>query len=87
VFLLTPYIENDVHRLNYTRPPAELTEQEEEEWKVERIIRHQKRGWGYQYHGLWKGYPITEATWEPKSAFQHMQEMFQPYKKLHRLNK
>jgi len=34
-FLLTPYIENNVHGPNYTRPPAELTEQEEEEWEVE----------------------------------------------------
>ena len=39
-FLLTPYIENDVHGPNYTRPPAELTEQEEKEWEVERIIGH-----------------------------------------------
>jgi hypothetical protein len=28
--LLTPYTENEVHRLKYTRPPTELTEQEEE---------------------------------------------------------
>jgi hypothetical protein len=40
--LLTPYTENEVHGPNYTRPPAEFTEQEEEEWEVERIIRHQK---------------------------------------------
>jgi hypothetical protein len=33
--LLTPYTENEVHGPNYTRPPAELTEQEEEEWEVE----------------------------------------------------
>jgi hypothetical protein len=38
--LLTPYIENDVHGPNYTRPPAELTKGEDEEWEVERIIGH-----------------------------------------------
>jgi hypothetical protein len=32
--LLTPYVENEVHGPNYERPPAELTEQEEE-WEVE----------------------------------------------------
>jgi hypothetical protein len=32
--LLTPYTKNEVHGPNYTRPPAELTEQEEEEWEV-----------------------------------------------------
>jgi hypothetical protein len=47
--LLTPYTENEVHRPNYTRPPAELTEQEEEEWEVEHIIGHRKRGHGHQY--------------------------------------
>jgi len=34
-FLLTPYVENNVHGPNYTRPPTELTEQEEGEWEVE----------------------------------------------------
>jgi hypothetical protein len=87
VFLLTPYIENDVHGPSYTRPPAELMEQEEEEWEVERIIRHRKRGQGYQYHVLWKGYLITEAMWEPKTVFEHAQEMLQPYKEYHGLNK
>ena len=87
VFLLTPYIKNDVHGPNYTRPPAELTEQEEEEWEVEWIIGHRKRGQGYQYHVLWKGYPITEATWEPETVFEHAQETLQPYKEYHGLNK
>jgi hypothetical protein len=40
VLLLTLCVENEVHGPNYTRPPAELTEQEEEEWEVERIIGH-----------------------------------------------
>ena len=85
--LLTPYTKNEVHGPNYTRPPAELTEQEEEEWEVERIIGHQKQGRGHQYHVLWKGYPITEATWEPETVFEHVQETLQPYKEYHRLNK
>ena len=85
--LLTPYTENEVHRLNYTRPPAELTKQEEKEWEVKCIIGHRKRGRGHQYHVLWKGYPITEATWEPETVFEHVQETLQPYKKYHGLNK
>ncbi len=39
-FLLTPYVENEIHGPNYTRPPAELEEHEEAEWEVERIIGH-----------------------------------------------
>jgi hypothetical protein len=79
--LLTSYVKNEVHGPNYTRLPAELTEQEEEEWEVERIIGHQKRGRGYQYHVLWKGYPITEATWEPEAVFKHAQEMLHVQRK------
>jgi hypothetical protein len=86
-FLLTPYIENDIHGPNYTRPPAELAENEEEQWEVERIIGHRKCGRGYQYHMLWKGFPITEATWEPESVFDHAQETLQPYKEYHGLNR
>jgi hypothetical protein len=85
--LLTPYVENEVHGPNYTRPPAELTEQEEEEWEVERIIGHRKRGRSHQYHVLWKGYPITEAMWEPETVFEHAQETLQPYKEYHGFNK
>jgi len=86
-FLLTPYVKNDVHGPNYTRPPVELTEQEEEEWEVEQIIGHRKCGQGYQYHVLWKGYPITEAMWEPETVFEHTQETLQPYKEYHGLDK
>jgi hypothetical protein len=78
--LLTPYVENEVHGPNYTRPLAELIDGEEEEWEVERIIGHRKRGRGHQYHVLWKGYPISEATWEPESAFEHAIDMLQEYK-------
>ena len=42
---------------------------------------------GHQYHVLWKGYQITEATWEPESVFDHAQETLQPYKEYHGLNK
>jgi hypothetical protein len=42
VLLLTLYTENEVHGPNYTRLPAELTEQEEEEWEVKCIIGHRK---------------------------------------------
>ena len=69
------------------RPPAELTEHEGEEWEVEHIIGHRKCGRGHQYHMLWKGYLITEATWKPESVFDHTQEMLQSYKEYHGLNK
>ena len=41
----------------------------EEVYVVERILKHRRRGRGYQYYMLWEGYPITEASWESESAF------------------
>ena len=53
--------------------------------EVECIVGHRKRGRGHQYHVLWKGYPITEAMWEPETVFEHVQEMLLPYKEYHGL--
>ena len=66
--LLWPYIENKVYGNNYPQPLPELLEGEEV-YKVEMILKHWQRGKGYQYYVKWKGYLITKATWESKSAF------------------
>jgi Chromo (CHRromatin Organisation MOdifier) domain len=68
--LLRPYIENKIYENNYPRPLPELLEGKEV-YEVKTILRHWRRGRGYQYYVKWKGYPITEATWENKSAFSN----------------
>ena len=70
--LLWPYIENEVHGNNYPHPPPELLEKEEV-YEVESILKHRWRGWGYQYYILWKGYPISDATWESETTFLLME--------------
>jgi hypothetical protein len=77
--LLRPYIENEVYGNNYPRPLPELLEGEEV-YEVETILKHWKRGRGYQYYVKWKGYLITEATWENESAFSNDGDMIQQYK-------
>ena len=67
--LLMPYIETETHGPNYTRPPPDI-DNEEERYEIETILKHQRRGRGYRYFVLWKGYPVTEATWEPSSSFE-----------------
>jgi len=52
--LLTPYKENDVHGPNYTRPPPDLINGEEE-WEIERIIRHSGTK-NRRYQVKWKGF-------------------------------
>jgi Chromo (CHRromatin Organisation MOdifier) domain len=61
--LLRPYIKNKVYGNNYPRPLPELLEGDEV-YEVEMILKHWRRGRGYRYYVKWKGYPITEATWE-----------------------
>lgn len=35
------------------------------EYKLDKIIGIQKKRNQWQYHVVWKGYPLSEATWEP----------------------
>jgi Chromo (CHRromatin Organisation MOdifier) domain len=82
--LLRPYIENEVYGNNYPRPLPELLEGEEV-YEVKTILKHQRRGRGYQYYVKWKGYPITEATWEHVSAFSSDRNMLKEYQDQHQL--
>ena len=63
--LLTPYYETNAHGPNFSRPPPELIDGEEE-YKVERILKHrlQEQSKRLKYLIKWTGYPISDATWE-----------------------
>jgi len=82
--LLRPYLENEIYGNNYPRPLPELLEGEEV-YEVETILKHRRRGKGYQYYVKWKGYPITEATWEFETAFSDDGDMLQQYKDRYQL--
>ena len=57
----------------------------EEVYEVENILRHQKRGRGYQYYMKWKGYPISEASLEPEHMFSEDGDLLTRYKQQHQL--
>jgi hypothetical protein len=61
--LLTPYVETNEHGANYTRPPPDMIEGEEQ-YKVEAIRAHRRRNNKLQYLIKWKGYPESDNTWE-----------------------
>ena len=82
--LLRPYIETEVHGAKFPRPPPDLLEGEEV-YEVEAILKHRRRGRGYQYLLKWKGYPITDATWELESVFSDDSDMLTVYKNQHLL--
>jgi hypothetical protein len=82
--LLRPYKENEIYGENFPEPPPEL-EEGEEVYEIETILNHRKRGRGYQYFIKWRGYPITDASWEPEQAFSNDGDMLTQYKLRHNL--
>ena len=66
--LLHPYQENEVYRMNFTKPPPEYIE-ENKVYEVESILKHWKQGRGYQYYIKWKGY--CQRTPQSDSHYSH----------------
>ena len=73
--LLTPYTETRTHGENFTRPPPDLIDGEQE-WEVERIIAHKGRK-NCQYQVKWLGY--EELSWETEKDLEHSKELIDDY--------
>ena len=82
--LLKPYQENDIYGNNFPAPPPEIVNGEEV-YQIETILKHRKRGRGYQYLIKWEGYPVSEASWEPESSFSEDGDLLNLYKKRHQI--
>jgi transposase InsO family protein len=82
--LLRPYKQNEVYGENFTEPPPQLLEGEEV-YEVETILNHRKRGCGHQYYVKWRGYPISDASWEPEHSFSDDGDTLLQYKQRHHL--
>ena len=59
-------------------PPPELVEASLE-YEVEAIIQHRGTGSHRRYLVLWKGYPLTKATWELESSLLHANKILAEY--------
>jgi hypothetical protein len=79
--LLLPYHETTAHGPNFSQPPPELIDGEEE-YQVERIMGHRKMGQGkkLQYLVKWAGYPDSDNTWEPVEQV-HAPDLIKDYRK------
>jgi hypothetical protein len=82
--LLRQYKETEVYGANFPRPTPELIKGEEV-YEIEHILRHRRRGRDYQYYVKWKGYPISEASWEPEDSFSDDGDILTLYKLRHNL--
>ena len=63
--LLLPYQETKEHGRNFTDPPPELVEGQEE-WEVEQILDSRLYRRKRQYLIKWKGYSEAHNSWEPE---------------------
>ena len=79
MILLKSYQENETYGKNFSLSPLEIIDGEEV-YQVETILRHRKRGRGYQYLVKWTGYPISEASWEPENSFSNDGDTLTRYK-------
>jgi hypothetical protein len=78
--LLTPYHETQSHGPNFTQPPPELIDGEEE-YEVEDIISDRRHGRSkkFQYLVKWFGYPSAENSWVDEKDL-HAPEILTQYK-------
>jgi Chromo (CHRromatin Organisation MOdifier) domain len=83
--LLTPYHETDEHGPNYIKPPPDLIEGEEQ-YEVETIIQHRRKGNRNEFLIKWKGYGSNENTWEPEANLSNSEEILEEYKKTHQVD-
>jgi len=83
--LLLPYRETATHGPNFTRPPPDLIE-DEEEYEVETIVNHRRHGRRRQLQYLikWKGYPSSDNTWEAAQDV-HADDLVKKYHRRHPL--
>jgi hypothetical protein len=75
--LLMPYVEPPVERREERLAPQIVSGNEE--YEVEEILNHRKRGRGYQYLVKWKNYPLNERTWEPQRHLTNVGKLLDRY--------
>jgi len=79
--LLTKYQETTAHGPNFSHPPPDLIEGEEE-FEVEAVINHRLHGRRHQLQYLvkWVGYPHSDNMWEP-TVNVHAPDLIRDYQR------
>ena len=79
VALLMPFKETQEHGPNWTRPPPELVQGQEEN-EVEQILTHRHKGNKVQYLIKWKNYGTDENEWITEENLMNANEILETYK-------
>jgi hypothetical protein len=82
--LLQPALLNtDLHlaATDNNRPLPDIINSEEE-YEVDTILDHQGGKHRHQYLVKWQGYPVSDATWEPKTSLHHAPDIILRYEDL-----
>ena len=82
--LLSLYHETDIHGSNFPTPPPDLIDNEEE-YEIERIVKHKGRPKHLSFLIQWKGYSSEEDSWVPESDLGNTLEFLVNYKRRHKL--
>ena len=82
--LVSPYLETTVHGPNYTRPPPDLIEGEEQ-YEVKAIQGYKRWGHGYWYLVKWVNYPMSDNTWQSAEDLKDAPEILSEYQHSHNL--
>ena len=75
VSLLKQYVPGNVGQTIAVPEPVLVGD--EIEYEVDKVLRHRRRrgrGVGFEYLVLWKGFDLSEATWESAANVEHAPE-------------
>ena len=61
------------------KPPPRVLVDGEEEYEVQATLRHKGKGARRLYQVLWKGHPVTEASWEPELNLHNACSLLEDY--------
>ena len=61
------------------RPPSPMMVEGHEEYEAKAVLKRKGKGVRRLYQELWKGFPITEASWEPKSHLTNAPQVMEKY--------
>ena len=77
--LLTRYVELKFQGQHKDPIPPPTIINEEEEYEIEEVKKHRKRGKGVQYLVHWKGYGDEHDQWIAETGLPHTKEAIEDY--------